>query len=216
MRLKLLVVAAAVLGVLVIWQLMRGGGPPIDELDARMEKLRADGNVEALATEAKSPDIRTARSAVETMGYVGPKAVKQIRRHLKDPRPEIRQKAATAYAKAADPKEAAPLAEVARTDNSPIVRAAAITGLGRARAYGEMETLLTAMNDDDIVVRRRAAEAVVLILGRRYPYDPNASSAQRLKSIDVIRQFWLKAKGLVGEYYDKVRKRRKKAAAKSQ
>ena len=216
MRLKLLVAAAAVLGVLVIWQLMRGGAPPIDELDERMEKLRADGDVEALATEAKSPDIRTARRAVESMGYVGPKAVRQIRRALKDPRPQIRQRAATAYARAADPKEAAaPLADVARTDKSTEVRAAAVTALGRSRACGEMETLLAAMNDEDIVVRRRAAEAVVLIIGRRYPYDPNGPSARRLKSIAVIRLFWAQVKGDVGKYYDEVHKRRKDAARKS-
>jgi len=110
MKLKLLVVTAAVLSVLVIWQLTRGGRPPIHSIDARMEKLRADGDIEALTAEAKSPDIRTARRAVETLGYVGPKAVRQIRRALEDPRPEIRQQAATAYARAADPKEAAPLA----------------------------------------------------------------------------------------------------------
>jgi len=215
MRLKLLVVTVAVLGVWAIWRLMWGGAPPINEIDARMEKLRADGDVEALAAEADSPDIRTVRRAVETMGYVGPKAVRQIRRALEDPRPEIRQQAATAYARAADPKEAAPLAEVARADKSAIVRAAAVTGLGRARVYGEMETLLAAMNDEDIVVRRRAAEAVVLIIGRRYPYDPSSSSAQRRKSIAVIRLFWAKVKGDVGKYYDKVRKRRKEAAGKS-
>ena len=216
MKLKLLVATAAVLGVLVIWQLMQGGAPPIDELDARMEKLRAAGNVEALAAEAKSPDIRTARRAVETMGYVGPKAVRQIRGALADPRPEIRQQAATAYARAADPKEAAaPLAEVAHTDKSTEVRAAAVTAMGRARAYEEMETLLAAMNDEDIVVRRRAAESVVLLIGRRYPYNPNGSSAQRLKSIAVIRSFWAKVKGDVGKYYDRERKRRKDAAGKS-
>jgi len=71
------------------------------------------------------------------------------------------------------------------------------------------------MNDEDIIVRRRSAEAVVLILGRRYPYDPNDSSAQRLKSIAVIRRFWGNAKGRVGEYYDKVRKRRGEASGKS-
>ena len=68
MKFKLLVGIAAVLGVLVIWQLVRPEAPQIDELDTRMEKLRASGDIETLTTETKSPDIRTARRAVESMG----------------------------------------------------------------------------------------------------------------------------------------------------
>ena len=44
MKLKLLIATAAVLGVLVIWQLMQGSDPPIDSIDARMEKLRQAGD----------------------------------------------------------------------------------------------------------------------------------------------------------------------------
>jgi HEAT repeat protein len=209
MKLKLLVAIAAILGVLVIWQLTHRGAPPISSIDARMEELRQAGDVEALAAEAKSPDLPTARRAVQTLGYAGPKAVKHIRLALQDPRPEIRQHAARAYARTADPKNAAPLAQTARSDKSSTVRAAAITALGRARVYSEMETLLDAMNDENILVRRRAADAVVPIIGRRYPYDPNASSAQRLKSIAVIRKFWTRVKGEVAEYYDNRRKSQK-------
>jgi hypothetical protein len=215
MKLKLLVAVAAVLGVLVIWQLMPGSDPPLDELGTRMEDLRVKGDTEALAAETPNSDIRTARRAVRMMGYLGRKGVKPILVALKDPRPEIRQEAAVAYARAADPKEAAPLAKVARTDKVAVVRAAAITGLGRSRAYEEMETLFEAMNDDDVIVRRRAAESVVLLIGRRYPYDAKASSAKRLKSIAVIRTFWARAKGVAGEYYDKKRKRDKEAAGKN-
>ena len=200
---------------MVIWRFIRTEAPPIDQLDARMEKLRADGDVEALDAEAQSQDVPTARRAVESMGYVGPKAVRHIRRALDDPRPAIRQQAATAYARAADPKDTAPLTKVARTDKSPVVRAAAVTALGQARVYEGMETLLEAMNDDDIVVRRRAAEAVILFTGRRYPYRADAPSAQRLKSIAVIRKFWARAKDIASRYYDKERRRRKEAAEKS-
>ena len=209
MKLKLLVGLAAILSVLVIWNVVQVEPPQLDDIDARMEKLRRDGDTETLSIEAQNSDIRTARRAVKTMGYLGPLGVKPIRTAMKDPRPGIRQEAAMAYARAADPKEAAPLAEVARTDKASVVRAAAVTGLGRTRAYEEMDTLFAAMNDEDITVRRRAAEAVVLFIGRRYPYEPNASSTQRLKSIAVIRQFWSKAKGAAGEYYDRERIRRK-------
>jgi len=214
MKLKVLVTTAAVLGLVVIWRMTQEDPPLVDSLDTRMEKLRVTADVEALAQEAESPDIRTARRAVATMGYVGPKAVKQIRRALTDRRPAVRRQATTAYARAAGPKELAPLAEVARDDKSFRVRASAVTALGQARACSEMETLLEAMNDEDLVVRRRAARAVTLILGRRYNYDPNSSSARRLKSIDVLRKFWAKAKDVVGEYHAQTRNQRKDAPGK--
>jgi len=215
MKLKLLAGVAVVLGVLVIWEFAREEPPQIDSLDARMEQLRKAGDVEALAAEAQSSDIQTAQRAVETMGYVGKKAVRQIRHALADRRPEIRQRAATAYARAAGPKEAPLLAEVAGTDESPTVRATAVTALGHIRAHTEMETLLTAMNDDDLIVRRRAAEAVADILGRRYLYNANDPPAKRRESIDVIRSLWTKVKGAVGAYHDEAYKRRKGAAGKS-
>ncbi len=217
MKVKILAVVAAILCVVAIWRLMPTRDAPIGGLDARMEKLRADGDVEALSKEAASKDIPTARRAVESMGFVGFKALKHIRVAMEDPRPAVRQKAVTAYATAAKPKSIAPvLKEIVRTDNSPIVRATAVTALGRERVYEEMETLLAAMNDDDIVVRRRAAEAVVLMIGRRYPYKPHAPSAERLKSIAVIRKFWIRARTVAGKYYDRDRIRRKKEAEESQ
>ena len=215
-KLKLLIATAAVLVAVLIWQLISGGGPAIDSIDARMEKLRQAGDVEGLAAEGRSSDILAARRAVETLGYLGPKAVEHIEPFLADPRAEIRQRAATAYAKAADSNVAPPLAKVARTDTSPVVRAAAVTVLGQARVYGEMDTLLTAMNDEDVVVRRRAADAVTLILSLRHAYDPKGSSAQRLKAIAVIRQFWEPRKDFAGKYFEGARKRRKDEAEKSQ
>ncbi|MBT3201200.1 MAG: HEAT repeat domain-containing protein [Phycisphaerales bacterium] len=209
MKLKLLVGIAVILSVLVIWNLVRVEPPQLDDIDARMEQLRADGDTEALSAEIRNPDIRTARRAVKTMGYLGPLGVMSIRDAMKDTRPQIRQEAVLAYARAADPKEAEPMAELARTDKAPVVRAAAVTGLGRTRAYEKMDTLLAAMNDDDVTVRQRAADAVVLLIGRRYPYEPNASPSQRLKYIAVIRQFWSRAKGTAGDYYDRERVRRK-------
>jgi HEAT repeat protein len=212
MKLKLLIAIAAILGLLVIWQSMGTAPVQLDEIDASIEKLRANDDVEALDVAVKSKNIRTARRAVEAMGYLGPMYVKRLRTALSDPRPQIRQQAATAYARAANIKDIAPLTKVAQTDKSPVVRASAITALGKKRVYEEMETLLQAMNDDDIMVRRRATEAVVLLIGRRYPYKPNASSARRLKYIAVIREFWTHAKGPAGNYYDRERIRLQEAA----
>ena len=215
-KLKLLIAVAAVLGAVVIWRLVSGGEPPIDSIDARMEKMRQAGDVEGLAAEGRSDDILAARRAVETLGYLGPKAVEHIGPFLADPRAEIRQRAATAYAKAADPSVAPLLAKVARTDTSAAVRAAAVIALGQGRTYGERETLIEAMNDRDVVVRRRAVEAITLILGRRYRYDPNGPSDARLNSMAVIRQFWADNADVVGKYCDAARQRRKAAAEKSQ
>jgi len=215
MRLKLLISTTAILGILVVWQLMQRGAEPVDNLhaiDARMEKLRLAGDVETLSAETENTDIPTARQAVEALGHLGAKAVPKLRRALQDKRPEVRQQAARAYARAADPKQAAPiLAKIATTDKSPAVRASAITGLGHRRTYEAMDTLLAEMNDDDVVVRGRAAEAVVTILGPRYPYDPHDPPAKRLEIIAKIRKFWLRAKSDVRNYFDKRRREAKTA-----
>ena len=211
MKAKIIVSVIAVLSVLVILQFIWGGNPDIDDIDARMEKLRKAGNVEALGAETANKDPLTARRAVQTLGYAGRKAVPHIRRAMSDPRPEVRQQAASAYARAADPKKSAPLREIARTDKSPTVRASAVTALGRERIYEEMDTLLDAMDDDDFIVRRRAAESVVQLIGRRYPYKPGAPSAKRKEYIAVIRRFWKATKGHVSNYYDTTRQRSKDA-----
>ena len=70
------------------------------------------------------------------------------------------------------------------------------------------------MTDEDLTVRSRAADAVALIIGRRYRYDPNDSPAQRLRTISTIRQFWARSKNIVGAYHDKARQRRKDEAEK--
>ena len=138
MKLKLLIAIAAILSIVVIWRLVRSAGPEIDSIDARMEALRKAGDVEGLAAIARSTDILAARRAVETLGYLGPKAVEPIIALLNDERVVIRQRAAAAYARAADTSEAPALARVARADTSPSVRAAAVTALGHARVYGEI------------------------------------------------------------------------------
>ncbi len=215
-RLRVLIATASVLGAVLIWRLIWAGGPEIDSIDARMEKLRRAGDVEALAALARSEDILAARRATETLGYLGLKAVEHITPLLADPRAEIRQRAATAYARAADPSAAPALAKLARTDDNAMVRAAAVTALGQAQVHGEMDTLLSAMDDDAPIVCARAAEAVTLMLGRRWPYDPDWESPKRQKTIAEIRRFWTVYKDVVARYCDKARRQRKAAAAKSQ
>jgi HEAT repeat protein len=202
---ELLVVIAmiAILAILVV--------PAVDEPDARMEQLRVEGNVEALASEAQSKDIKRARHAVETLGHVGRDSIQKLRTTMTDSRPEIRQEAVIAYEKvmAASPKDFNPavLSQIARTDENKDVRITAITALGNMGAYEELETLLQAMNDDDLTVRRRAAQAVVLIIRRRYTFDANASPRQRLKEIDRIRRFWKFYQDNVTKFHNDKRKK---------
>jgi HEAT repeat protein len=203
MKLKILLTVAAVLVILVIWIAPWSGAPPLAKLDAHMEQLRTEDNVEALESEIQSKDVKRARRAVETLGYLGQsfskkrdRAIKTIRVTMKnDSRQQIRQTAVIAYAKAmetASPKthDPAPLGEIVRTDKDKNLVICSINALGDMGAYEELETLLQAMNNDDITIRRRAAEAVVLVVRRRYTFHPNASPETRLREIDRIRQFW--------------------------
>jgi hypothetical protein len=220
MKLKLLLAAAAVLGILVVWIAPWSSAPALAELDAHMEQLRTEGNVEALESEVQSKDVKRAKRAVETLGYLGRSSIekrdvsiKKIRVTMKnDSRPEIRQAAVIAYAKVMEktsPKkqDPAPLGNIARTDKSKDVRICTITALGNMGAYEELETLLQAMNDDDLTIRRRAAEAVVLVIRRRYTFHPNASPKQRLKEIDRIRHFWKFYQDNVTKFHNDKRKK---------
>ena len=203
-RLRILIAIAVVLSVVVGWRLVSGGGDRrnLGPDEARIDKLRRAGDVEALAAEIAGADEEAACRAVKAMASVGAKAVGHIERAMQDPRPKIRQKATLAYVRAAEPKQAAPLAKAARDDESPGVRAAAVTGIGRLCAYEEMETLLAAMDDPNLMVRRRAADAVAHIIGRRYRYNANDSSDKRRASIAVIRDVWAKDKKMIGRYHD--------------
>ena len=203
-RFRILIAIAAVLAVVVGWRLVSGGGdrPNLEPDEARIDKLRREGDVEALAAEISGPNEGAARRAVAAMGTIGARAVTHIERAMQDPRPKVRQKAALAYTRAAESKQAAPLAKAARDDESPGVRAAAVTGIGRLCAYEEMETLLAAMDDPDLMVRRRAADAVAHIIGRRYRYNATDSSEKRRPAIAVIRGMWAKDKKMIARYHD--------------
>lgn len=196
-----------------------GGCGSTDPEKARVEALRRDHNVEALAKETVSEKPATSREAVRALGTLGAEAIPRLQESLKDERPEVRVEAALAYgnavavAVAAAPAQAAPgqearmedqirpLAEAVRSDASPEVRAAAVTGLGHARAMSEMQTILRALEDPDPMVRARATVAVTRITGRRYETYVNGTPEQRRAAAAQIRRQWAADEKSTRDYY---------------
>lgn len=194
-----------------------------DPEKARVEALRRDRNVEALAKETVSEKPATSREAVRALGTLGAEAIPRLQEVLKDERPEIRVEAALAYGNAVAVAEAAParaapgqeapgqaarmedqirpLAEAVRSDASPDVRAAAVTGLGHARAMSEMQTIFRALEDPDPMVRARATAAVTRITGRRYETYVNGTPQQRHEAAANIRRQWAADEKSTREYY---------------
>jgi HEAT repeat protein len=176
-------------------------GPTPDPNAARIERYRQEGNAGALAQEVETGDPTVGRAAVRAMGFMGKKALPQIEQALKDKRPEIREEAALAYGRAADQQEVRQLATVARVDPAPVVRAAAVTALGDARALDEMETLLAAADDPDRAVRVRAGAAITRIFGRRYELYIDGPPEERQRAIAALRVDWVAEQRGTRDYY---------------
>ena len=182
-----------------------------DAESSRVEAYRSDRNVEGLAREAAGPKVETSQAAVQALGTLGPEAIPQIQESLKNDRPAVRVAAALAYGQAVQVRGQAvppaeqvrPLAEAARTDPSPDVRAAAVTALSHARALDEMQTIFKALEDPDAMVRARASAAVARITGRRYETYVNGTPEQRHAAVAAIRQMWAADERGTRNYYDK-------------
>ena len=188
--------------------LSAGGCSSGDPDVARIEGYRRDGNVEALAQEAASPDTADARKAVRALGTLGPQALPRIDEAMRDNRIEVRQEAALAYGQAARGEPAirlGGLASVVREDPAPEVRAAAATALGGARAVDEMQTLLAALEDPDRTVRARANAAIARIIGRRYDTYVDGTPEQRREAVAKLRQAWPSMERDTRDYYRTLR-----------
>jgi len=209
-RLRILVGIAVVLALVVAGKLLLFGDSETryaqDPNFARIEKLQRDKDVSALAKEVSGADVEVAGRAVGALGRVGPESVPTIKRAMRDKRATVRQKAATSFSQVARPQDAAPLAEMAREDESPEVRAAAVSGLYHMRAFEQMESLLAAMNDPDIVVRRRAATGAVRIIGIGVDYKPGDPPAKRRAAIREMRAIWLEQEARVRRYWTAIRR----------
>ena len=207
-RLAVLVIIAGVLVTFVVWRVVRkeplGSGPlPRDPEVARVEQYRRQRNLEALAGEAKNPQVEVAKRAVRAMGSLGSDAVPYLEQHISDARPEVREAAVVAWGQAADDRPPKVLVAVARKDPSVVVRATAVSVLGQVKAVDEMETLIAALDDPDRMVRVRASAAIERILGRRYEVylDDPPGSERRRQAVEYVRQIWAAAGHEVRAYY---------------
>ena len=210
-RLLILIFATIVLAVVVISQW--GGGGGVDGAAfRRIEKLANNGDQTALEAEASVKDVKVACRAVRAMGRVGRKALGGVRAAMKDKRPEVRQAAVIAVSQAGGKKETPSVAAIVAADESPAVRAAALS-LGRMRAYTEMDTLLNALADDDEDVRRRANAAIEKIIGAGVSFRASASEEKRMRDIASLRAIWNKMKAKT-EFFYQAQKRREQAASK--
>ena len=168
---------------------------------APIRRYRERGDTEALARETENKKAKVAASAVEALGTLGSKALPHVQKALQDERPEVREAAAVAYARAAGRNvPVGSLAATARSDPSPDVRAAAVTGLGQVRAIDEIETLLAALEDEDRTVRLRASVAVARIIGRRYETYIDGTPEERHQAVNQLRAVWPTLAGPTREY----------------
>jgi hypothetical protein len=209
LRLRVLIGVAVVLAVLAAVRLIFFGGDGADARQrgpdfARIQRHRREKNVAALSKEVARPDEKVARWAVEAMGQIGPEAMPQITQAMDDRRERVREKAATAFSQVARHDQAAPLARLARDDESPNVRAAAVSGLSRLFAFEEMETLLAAMDDPDLAVRRRASKAATRIACVAVGYKAEDPPAKRRAAIQRMRAHWQKEKESARQYWNMI------------
>ena len=192
-RLRVLIGMAVVPALLAIGQALLTEDASLAGLtpqQARIEKLRRAGNVDALAEELTGSDPAGAVLAAEALGSLGTEATSHLEPAMKDPRPEVREVVALALARAGGPGAIPILSPAVRTDTSPPVRAAAVTALGKLGDPDAMGILLDALGDSNAGVRGRAAEAVSTISGIEFGFRPNDPPARRQQAQRQIRMLW--------------------------
>ena len=210
-RLLLLVLIgiALVLVPLVVWQFATAGGGNVeaetetDPIAVRIEGHRRNGDTAALVREASSADVKVVRLAMYALADSGPVGVPHIERAIRDDRPQVREAAAAALGRAAGRDRSGLLAEVVSKDTAANVRATAASALGQMRAYNEMETLITALEDSDRMVRSRANAAINRITGVHFKFRADDPLKERNKAIAMIRRLWPTMKPNIERYYAK-------------
>lgn len=219
MRIKILIGIAALLLLAAGASLLFPGSDPDDNQDEvvrKVHELAAAENVDGLAEQARSKNQRAAEMAVLAMGKVGKAARTHIERAMTDERPGVREKAATAFSQVAVRQEADKLAQIAKTDKSANVRAAAISGLRKMQAFQEMEAVLRAMEDPDPIVRRRASLAATKFAGVTVQYDPEGSPEQIRQGALRMRQYWEREKPGLIRYWNELLSAREQAGRPGQ
>jgi len=192
-RLRLLIGAAAVLALFVIGRALLTEDPSLAGLtpgQAKIEKLRRSGDLDALADVMTGDDSSLAAMAAGALGSLGADALPHLKPALDDPREDIREAVAVALAGVGGTETVGLLSGVVKTDSSPTVRAAAATALGRLGDPDAMPVLLNALGDSDAAVRGRAAEAVSTITGIEFGFRPEDPPARRQQAQRQIHILW--------------------------
>jgi HEAT repeat protein len=165
----------------------------LDEPSREALRLRQAGNTAELGRRAADPRPAIAAPAVRELSTMGPAALPHLATAIGHTEPGVREMAAASMARAgradadAIPGLAKVLADPARQDPSPRVRAAAVTALGHMRAAEEWATLFDATEDADPAVRERADRALAHLLGVVQLYDP-AKPEERRAAIARLRK----------------------------
>ena len=162
------------------------------------------GDVDGLARLAASDNLAVAQEAVRALGTAGPQGRPHLVEALADPRPPVRVATVLALGRADDVESEARLADVARRDNAPDVRAAAVTILGRRLAHRQAPALIDALEDPDPLVRRRAAEAFRRITGLGLAVerlDAGGSDSDTRAVAAELRAMWPSMRETVEAYY---------------
>jgi len=208
-RIRILIGVAAALALALGARYVFFSGPSpdekVDQARAKTEALVRAKDVEGLVKEVRSPDEHAAKLAVSALGDLGEAARPAVQEALSDRRPAVREKAATSFAKVAPREQAVKLADMVKKDESPDVRAAAVTGLDCMFAFQEMDAIIDAMEDPDPVVRRRASKAATKFSGVTVQYNPHASLEECRQGAQRMREYWqqnkLNTMKLLTSYY---------------
>jgi len=139
----------------------------------------------------QSDDLEEAVRAIDHLGRMrGVDVSETLLAALDDPRPLVRERAVLAVARTTGRQHALRLADLLRHDESPYVRAAAVTVLGRTWACDQMPDILDALDDDNPDVRQRAAAAATTICGVQPGFEETDPAIRRKLTIRFYRAFW--------------------------
>ncbi|MCP4379714.1 MAG: HEAT repeat domain-containing protein [bacterium] len=215
MRLRIPIAITVLLAPLIAWSIISSpsGTFGMSSEEQAIDEDQINGNIDGLAEKARTYKPELAKKAVRAMGHGGKKSIPALKTILQDnKRPELRQQAAMAMAKAVmvaaeedkplDSQMTAPLVIALMNDKTPEVRASAADALGQVYDYSNMSSLLKAMDDEDLTVRRKAYNAVSRIFGREYIFDPNSPSPKRKIIIKAIATDWKVYEKHIGKYHD--------------
>jgi HEAT repeat protein len=202
MRPRILIGIAVILAAAAaVFFLVGGSDDRGDPNLAQIDKLREKRDIPALAAKVSDSSEVVARHAVGALARLGPGSLPEIRKAMQDPRPGVREAAATGFAQVGRHEEGAPLVKLVREDESANVRAAAVSGLDRMCAFDEMETIIAAMDDPDVIVRRRAGKAATRFACADVGFRADDPPDKRQAAIERMRALWREEKDRARRYW---------------